>query len=334
MQPAHAHFVPRLHRSPGRRPTRAGLTLIELLVSVGILVIMLLAFGVILTGSQEVVARSQATMRSNSAAAAIADVIRNDLRQATKNGFLCIMQDPADPNGNPILTVMTAGVSESGINEVVGTARLVSYGICDNQADPNEQILWRKGWVLAIDPNNPDPNNPRDDVIPSDYAVFQQLPRYIPLPPPPWSLDSVITTYISRPEDITIPPQQLSDIDTLWQCLAVRCSELSIMWTDGEPKAGENNVPWYGLAHDGTSTQVLAKDDLGWAGNDPNDVQIIEYDSDPDPAPENKLYRALWTHHNQNNWPAAIKIRFTITDDALPEEFRGQAYEVICPVGR
>ncbi|MFW6146747.1 MAG: PulJ/GspJ family protein [Planctomycetota bacterium] len=44
---------------------------------------------------------------------------------------------------------------------------------------------------------------------------------------------------------------------------------------------------------------------------------------------------ALWTHHDQNAWPVAIRIRFRLVDPTLPEEMRGDGYwyEVICPVG-
>ncbi|MBS3734409.1 MAG: hypothetical protein KGY99_05725 [Phycisphaerae bacterium] len=47
----------------------------------------------------------------------------------------------------------------------------------------------------------------------------------------------------------------------------------------------------------------------------------------------------LWTHHDQNDWPMAIRFRFRLVDPTLPEEMRGAGedeyrYEVICPVGR
>jgi len=38
-----------------------------------------------------------------------------------------------------------------------------------------------------------------------------------------------------------------------------------------------------------------------------------------------------WTRHNQNNWPAAIKVKFVLTDPSLPAEFQNRPYEVICP---
>jgi hypothetical protein len=55
---------------------------------------------------------------------------------------------------------------------------------------------------------------------------------------------------------------------------------------------------------------------------------------------EGLTYCALWTHHNQKNWPKAIKIRFRIYEKRMPKEFRGtdgkggMEYEVICNLGQ
>lgn len=43
---------------------------------------------------------------------------------------------------------------------------------------------------------------------------------------------------------------------------------------------------------------------------------------------------ALWTHHDQTNWPKAVKLRFKLRDPAMPEDFTNVDYEVICPVGQ
>ena len=43
---------------------------------------------------------------------------------------------------------------------------------------------------------------------------------------------------------------------------------------------------------------------------------------------------AIWTHHNQNNWPRLIRFRFQISDKAMPDELHGTVYEVITTVGQ
>jgi prepilin-type N-terminal cleavage/methylation domain-containing protein len=62
----------------------------------------------------------------------------------------------------------------------------------------------------------------------------------------------------------------------------------------------------------------------------------IEWASQTD-AQGNLVWRdddQVWSHHNRSDWPLAVRIRFKILDEALPEEFHEDSlvYEVVCGI--
>ncbi len=286
---------------------RGGLTLVELLVSVTILLVMIMAFSTILSQSQKVVSGTQATLRANSAANAIAEVIRNDLRKVSKQGFLCI----TEVSGQPTLLMTSAGASNSIVGNATGTGTVVSYGLCNNNSSTAvNDVFYRQCWVL-----DQDPATTGLDKWNNDLGNLQILPRFHATD---FDIIELINTAVTgllanAPASLTVPATDISEINELWQALSIECTTLEIVWTDG-------------TINDAGTPADLSDDYVNWfgIGNVIGDAAIEEAASP---------YQALWTHHNQNNWPKAIKIRFTIRDDALPEEFQNMDYEVICPIG-
>ncbi len=315
-----------------------GMTLMELMVTIGIMAIMVLAFGQIISTSQKAVSTSQAASRTTAAAAAIEKVIRDDLRKITRNGFLCITHD-GDPTHAPRLVALTAGITPSKTSSSVGNGGIVALGLCDNffYSPATRDVLYHQAWVLAADGTHV----VGSDVFEKGLGDFVRQPR---------DFINILAGSIAFSEPgsplrmpIRIPARSIDDITALWQVLADKCDNLSIMWTDGTADASDN-LNWYGVWHDGAGYEAYSKHPT--TGNPtPNGVSgawtdynigtnppVTEFDADTSGATE--VYRALWTKDNQSNWPIAIKIRFTISDPAVIEGGGAREYEIVCPVGQ
>ena len=304
---------------PARARAAAGLTLVELLVAISILVILILIFNMVFTQSQKVVARSQAKMRGTAAVAAIAEVIRTDLRGLTFNGFLCITQ--AAQGDPPQLLFTTAGFASS-LTSAGGkaTATISGYGLCENPE--KKKLFWHASWLLDAGGTAAR----ETDVFKIDlsdlgpYARAQLSAQLI-------QRRLLTDTYV--PTKVDVPPATLNDMKLLWKYLHANCSALGITWTDGELDSGKN-VKWYGLEYeldDGNVKVVVNEKDEDWNTKNP-------MTGNPEFNGGSGRYRALWTHHDQINWPKALKIRFRVSDPSLPAEFRDVDYEVICPIGK
>jgi prepilin-type N-terminal cleavage/methylation domain-containing protein len=276
--------------SPAARPAQAkGLTLIELLVTIAILAGMILGFAVVLSSAKSVVSTTQAQMRANAAAAAVAQVIREDFGRITKHGFLCIRE------GKLIFT--TAGYHASllpytgkhGTGVTIAPAAVATYGTCANPAG-SSPVLFRRSLLLYGSHIRQDRESTEDSVR-WDLAHYQGMTA------------SELSTAIDNdflagaPAALAVPPpNNLGLVQDLWQCLTHGVTDFSIEWTHDDVE-GSGNIQWQ-----------------KWTGGN----------------------NRLWTHHDPNAWPVAVKIRFRLVDRAMPEEFRDGAmhYEVICPIGR
>ncbi len=326
----------RSNQSATRNPHSAfqnrGFTMIELLVAVTILVVMLLMFAMILTQSQKVVSGAERMMRRNAAAMAIKDTFREDIRRATKHGFLCITQGA--PNSSPMMLITTAGPTPSKTHGVSGSAGMACFGLATNHATNQDDVLFYQRWVLKSGTGFPG-SGVNTDIQEIDLADLQVLPRHPGANP---NINDTITTICDETPPtsdvlgaIWIPPRpgNSNDVGALWQVLATDCQYLSIMWTDGKDRDNNNQIDWYGVDFDGNDYVGYAytggkPNKTVWRGNTISpSVQQIEFQ-------EGGCYRALWTHEYQNNWPKAIRIRFSLGDD--PNNL--EDFEVICPVGR
>ena len=140
---------------------------------------------------------------------------------------------------------------------------------------------------------------------------------------------------------VRVPPGNAGDVNDLWQVLArhIKPNSLSITWTDGKlddqnsNANSRNSLRWFGIDPARPDGSGEIKRCASPPYNSEETLQNIE-------VPNVGAYCALWTHHNQKNWPRAIKIRFLMRDPRMPQEFRGDdnqgnlAYEVICDLGQ
>jgi len=196
-------------RIRGTRRRRLGLTLTELVVAVGVLVLLVLGFGVVLSQSQKVVVGAQEVIRANTTAAAIQDVIREDIRQASQFGVLHIEPDK--------LVVLRAGVSHSLTSPVTGMGSVVKY------ARTSSDVLYRQGWILSGDGTG---GSPSGDVQNYDLADIQGMS--------PAEAQNFAQTIASAADpSLTEEPASLTDMNALWQFLAGDCTDLSFEWATG-----------------------------------------------------------------------------------------------------
>jgi len=290
------------------------MTLVEMLVSIAILSVMILAFSSIMVQSQQFVTLAQSSRRSHATAASIGRVVRRDLRRASQNGFLAIISD----DGNPLMILTAAGVAYSitdGGAQSTGTGSLICYGSCSNNA-PNASgsILWRPAYILA-GAGTPE----TDDVLAYDLSELQS------------NVNVTARTIIDRikekcPTDLAVPPEKLEHIEGLWQVLAHGCKHLSIMWTDGTTSttgSDTGNLNWYGIGYNNNGTSYVNRSSIAGI-EDPNEST-------------GSNYYALWTHEDQSNWPQAVKVRFQLQNNDLPKNAFGERafdFEVICNIGQ
>jgi len=304
-----------------REAKSGGVTLIELLVAVTILAVIMLSFAIIITQMRRVVSAGQANIESNSAATAIIHTIRSDLRRVTQHGLLCITQDSQDGPG--YLIFVTAGPTPSKTVSDIGTGGVVALGLCDNAATSLLEVLYYQRWVLA--------NALGDDVWNADLSQVQAHDRG-------WMNDFFVNSVLSNypgggsVSPVSIPAGTIDEVNGLWQVLADNCQSLSIMWTDGSSFGG--GLQWYGVMYEDGICQIVEQN-ANWPFDqfDPDDTSQIEFNA---LFGGGNAYRALWTHHNQNNWPVAIKIGFSLKwpDPYDPEKPKiSKKYEVICPIG-
>jgi len=318
--------------APAARRRAGGLTLIELLVSIAILAVMILAFSTIVVQAQRFSTIARAMRRSNQVASSIARAIRNDLRQATQDGFLAIKQPAA--GAAPVLVVTTAGVCQSLTTGETSTGSFVCYGQVANQAAPSDQnnrILCRPAYVLKASGSPPTESLlAGTDIWDIDMAQLQKKKRA--------DVKTLVSSVAvqTTSASLRVPAANLTDIDNLWQVLGYRVSRLSILWTNGSFDAtgtkvtnpNRDNMYWRGVEWDDASGS--------WQVRTPASAKFPSSGIEESTSP----YFALWTHHDQTLWPAAVRIRFRILDPLLPREFKGRGgapgldYEVICNIGQ
>jgi prepilin-type N-terminal cleavage/methylation domain-containing protein len=338
-----------------RTNRRRAFTLIELLVAVAILVIMMLIFGQVLSSAKTLVNTAQANMRYNATTAAIAQVIRRDFQTLSQAGFLAVAEDV---NGNDRLIFSAVEPARSIMNPTAdtgqGIGRIVNYGIVRNFAsdDSEQKILWRLPMLLqertSIDGNlgsgddiwemrylfNPPGasgsyarDSDEDDMITPDWtddplipiAYDKRITRFrldmatMQMYPRDKLRDHIIRRLIhdvaewhgDEDHRLYIPIQKADQAERIWQILTIGCTDLQVRWTDGSSSGG--GLRWYGPDQ---------------AKGDSNIETSV-----------NGRYVALWTHENQSRWPKAIRLRFRLKDNEMPEEFRdGLWYELVCSV--
>ncbi len=272
---------------------RGGMTLIELLVSLGVLAVISIAFATILSQSQRVVARSNALMQANAAASAVSQVLRDDMASLATQGFLAVYDpDPGDPNNSNNLIFTTFGPFTSKVDpNVTANVARIDYGRLEGDPnDPNDDTLWRRAILLTGIDTTPTPWDPNDPN--TDYDDSLWLGRYDPNSPDSIEPnDDVGQEYSSPP---MIPTNvTVANVDQLWPLLARPCTKFEVFWwNDSSPPGGWDSST--GVWRNGSRWDSIA----GWV---------------PDSNPSE-----------------AIKVNFRLKTG--PREHEYLDYEVICPI--
>lgn len=206
-----------------------GMTLIELLVSLAVMSIIIVAFGTIMTQTQKVVDKSNTLMQANATASAVAQVIREDIASLYKDGFL-------DTHGGTVCMDFTA----------VGTYRSVfDPNVCSNAArifyfldpnaptDPNKQTLFRCAFLLC--PQGPPSGGPDangDDVLYNRYLTcYQDGNSGV------YGLDLSNMWGSQFPSPVTLPITEPNQVDKAWPVLATKCTRFAVSFLN--PNTGK-----------------------------------------------------------------------------------------------
>lgn len=290
----------------GKRRAR-GLTLIELLVTVAIVAGMILGFSVILSSASDLVATTQARMRANRSARAVADVIREDFSRLNKDGFLAVRDEDGNTDNGPAVTFTTVGFTSSmapvGHGRAGGvtnaSAAVVTYGVCRNpNSNGNRGVLFRRA-VLLVGPHGSSGRLPAD-CIRRDLGQYQGL-AWRWRDNPDRLLDAIDEDFLdSTPAELPVPPgPHLTEVRRLWQVLTPGVKELRVWSSDGMDADG--NLEWSRI-HERVWGQKVHGPGLGTA-----------------------------------DWPALLRLRFRIVDESMPDAIAGQdapPYELVVPIGR
>ena len=268
----------------GARPARRGMTLVELMVSVTILVMLISAFGLIVTQAQKVVKGGRQIMQGNTSALAIEQILRADLAQMTKEGFLTIVS-PIESGGKetstPLLAFTAVGPFASKSSTNIANAAIVSYKMISDVSLSNHNVLGRIAFLLTPGGSDKD----QYDKYLSDITAT--------------AAGTIHTTFTAWAGDykpcrsgldsVHTAPTDVSQIDDLWPVLAMDIHRLSFEWTmDGATWAGSR-----------------------WAWDASTSAWSLV-----------SIKPKTWTRKDAT-WPRAIRVSFYMSDDGNlpPHEF-------------
>jgi len=192
------------------------------MVAGSILLVMILSFSVLLSQTQKLVTTAQRSIQMNTSAAAIAQMIRDDVASLSKDGFLYI-KHVSSVAGKEKDTLMftTTGSYQSVLDDSVATAARVDYGLTGGNA------LWRRCTLLDANPTRP----PGGDHEPNSLADYADA--------------TVISAAISRISDppFILPPGP-GDVENLRSYLAA-CTQFKVSYANFDAtKWVSTSNPW------------------------------------------------------------------------------------------
>ncbi len=190
---------------PGRR--RAGLTMVEMLVAVAIISILVLGFSTVLSSSQQLVHGGQELIRANALAAAVTQVLREDLAGLNKDGFLAVKKEA---DGRCKLVFTSVGVHRSILDPgVVANAARIEWGLSADDAP----FLYRRSILLVA-----------GDASPGNDHINSSLAYYKKYPP-----DAAALELYGEPS-LTLPPESLDQILALWPFVTDECAKFEVAY--------------------------------------------------------------------------------------------------------
>jgi hypothetical protein len=218
------------------------------MVAVSILLVMILSFSVLLSQTQKLVTTAQRSIQMNTSAAAIAQMIRDDVASLSKDGFLYVKHTVNNPRDTLMFT--TTGSYQSVLDESVAPAARVDYGLTLGNA------LWRRCTLL--DPNRP-PGGDHEQRSLADYADATVI--------------SAATGGISEPPFV-LPPGP-GDVENLRSYLAGACTQFRVYYT---LPAINWNSPWVPVSDGVAAIATWKKGDTTWPAILRVRFTLTEYD--------------------------------------------------------
>ena len=193
-----------------RPSARTGFTVMELLISAGVLTVLITAFGQIVSITQNLIAESQAAQRMNSIAVSVMTLLRNDIDSVTRAGFL-------DISGDTMIIARTGQFQSAYDPNIRSTGAAIVYKLVNNTSpDSTQQIAIRGVQILY---NGPTPTTAVDvekkslgDIAYADGASV---------------IGGIKSNVDSRTNSISIPPQRLDQTRQICNVLISHCSQLS-----------------------------------------------------------------------------------------------------------
>ena len=313
--------------------TAAGLTLIELIVAMGILVIIISLVGFVFNEVSKAVELTDRQLERDVGLQALAQRLGQDIQNINREGFLCIVQgEPVTlPGGgfggysNPPAIVFTATgrfVAPSNTN-ITSNAALIAYVPCREIAPgvvaaPAAMVsaVGRYAYLLGVPAPDGAPNLPAP--LDSNDSIRASLADVTALAPIDTAhlaaVDSLIGpmglwTLCVSPFVQNLSSLGLTNVNGLWPYVVggYRNIQCDVELTYG-PDPATGQMIWRTPQQAWTDTQ-------GASPPDPN--QAISPGRVPLPRqrlPELAPYSVIWTGRDKTVWPRAIRLTLTMYD--------------------
>lgn len=288
-------------RRRGGGSSAAAVTLTELIVAMGVLVLIVGVFNSLMVTCQRVVKGSQATIKTNAEARAIMAQIRADLQGLTKEGFLALTYR-LDASGQVPHLIFT---SVSGFRSMVDTnaanAARVDFGLTGDPAD----VLYRRAMLQGT----ADTADDHEGLSLAIYRANTQTPRTDIANLLFWGVSVGPVNYpavVTKPPAITLPALNLTHIAGLWPYMTGEVSNLRIQWTRPDPTGGP--LVWY-------DRHRPFDDD--WRNKRAGYQDTKPLEDCPEflsPLTNIRAYCALWTFKKKDNWPTALRLQMELGD--------------------
>lgn len=200
-----------------------GVTLIELLVAVLILVVMILAFSRILSQGQVVVSRSQRAMRANAQAAAIAQVLRRDVAAITIDGFLYVGSEDAPALVFSAVRPFTSHRPPNNLTDIHANAAVICYGAVDDSSPGTTgKVLCRKAHLLTKPGGAANWDPKTNDVMVMFLTNIHQNQ---------WGAQpNQIISKLGEENEIASLPSTLAEAKDTWAVLVSGCEDINVMY--------------------------------------------------------------------------------------------------------
>ena len=286
------------------------MTLTELMVAMGVLVLIVGVFNSLMVTCQRVVKASQRTIKTNAEARAVISQVRADLQRLTKEGFLALTYR-RDASGEVVPCLIFTPVSNfESLQEMRLYANAARVDISLAASPEDVPYLYRRA-VLQVPGDDdagpaPDVTDDHEALSLAFYRANTQTPRT--------DIANILfknvnigglvyPAVVTNPPPIDLPPTTLAQINRLWPYMTSGVRNLRIQWTRPHPITGR--LVWYDRQRPFDSSR-RSRNAAYQDSNPTRDRPEFESDTGE--------YCALWTFRKKDNWPTALRIQMELGD--------------------